>query len=593
MRACAPSSTEAGRRQGAARAAVASLVVVVLGGLASCVGCEGVERRPFEAATSAAPDASPPPTPPLEGGAPLGSCEELRVREAPIGCEYIVFPTFDGSYSNEGCTAVFLSNPTDRPARIEVVRDGKRLDLDPSARLVSTTLTQEPGYVSVQGGELPPGASMAIALVQGSLGQFPVTEDWGHCPFPALVDESHRDSHDVSDVLAFRVRSNAPVFATYFHPYAFGWTDNGFTSSTALRSAGSWGTRNVDIGVFRPGRPPVQHSKDGTPLYDDTTAFLALGTVQDARVSLVTSDGPRTIDVRAGHVVRLRRDDLLIGSSLTSDVPITAFVGARFSLLPYDTWAPDAILDQVPTPRAWASEYAAVRYPDRYEDVPDLAIYRLIADEDGTVFTYEPSKPDGAPEKLDAGQLGVFITGESFVVRSQDAGHRFHATVAMTSYELIQPQEEWERGIQGRGDPELLNLVPRSEFANRFAFMTDHTYPDAHLVLVRAKEDGRFFDVTLGCAGTVTGWKPLGNGDTFETTTVTLSKGKFEPQVYPGGTCHNGPHTMESDGPFTGYVWGWGHEGAIDLEPPRDGGGVSFGFALYGVRKVKDAGSAR
>jgi hypothetical protein len=234
-----------------------------------------------------------------------------------------------------------------------------------------------------------------------------------------------------------------------------------------------------------------------------------------------------------------------------------------------------------------------VRYPNRYEDAPDVAIYRLIAEKDGTMLTYEPSPPEGAPEKLDAGQLGVFITGESFVVRSQDDAHPFHATVAMTGCEQVQPERERITGIAGRGDPELVSLVPRSEFANRFAFMTDHTYPDVHLVLVRAKENGAFHDVTLGCAGTVTGWKPLGKGDTYETTTVTLSKGKFEPQVYPGGTCHNGPHTMRSDGPFTGYVWGWGHEGAIDLEPPRDGGGVSFGFALYGLPSSVAPGPGR
>ena len=306
---------------------------------------------------------------------------------------------------------------------------------------------------------------------------------------------------------------------------------------------------------------PCSTPRTETPYYDDTRAFLALGTVQDARVSLLTSDGPRTsrrprgarrtLDARrSAHRVaahRRRTDHGLRRSEVQP--PSLGYLGGRCdSGSGSDTARVGERIRRRPLPR-----------PLRRH--ADLAIYRVIADKDGTVFTYEPSKPDGAPEKLDAGQLGVFITGESFVVRSQDAGHRFHATVAMTSYELIQPHEEWERGIQGRGDPELLNLVPRSEFANRFAFMTDHTYPDAHLVLVRAKEDGRILDMTLGCAGTVTGWKPLGNGDTFENDSVTLSKGKFEPQVYPGGTCHNGPHTMQSDGPFTGYVWGWGQRG--------------------------------
>jgi hypothetical protein len=445
------------------------------------------------------------------------------------------------------------------------------------------TLTQGAGYSPLVASELPPGASMAIALVQGSLAQFPVNDNWGQCPFPALVDDGHRGAHDVSDVLAFHVRSNEPVFAAYFHPYSCGWTDNGFTASSALRSVGSWAARNVDIGVYKPGRPALQHNRNGDPVPDDTTPFLALGSLSDAHASLQLVEGTSMVDIPSGHVIRLRRDDVLIGSSITSDVPIAAFVGSRFSLLPYNTGGADPILSQVPPPPAWSSEYAAVRYPNRYEDATDVAIYRIIAEKDGTTLSYEPSRPEGAPERLDAGQLGVFLTSESFVVRSQDDAHRFLATVAMTGCEQVQPEQERVTGIAGRGDPELVSLVPRSEFANRFAVVTDRPYPDVHHGLGRAEATGVYHDVNLACAGVVTGWKPLGKGDTYETATVTLSKGKFEPVVYPGGTCHNGPHTMQSDGPFTGYVWGWAHDGAIDLEPHRDGGGVSFGFALYGI----------
>lgn len=579
MRATPPRLRSAVRAR--ARGGLAFAFVAALGALPSCAGCGDAGRPAFEATASDAEAGPAQPLPPAEGGGPLTTCEEATARGAPLGCDYLIFSVPDGSYPNAGCTAVLVSNPGERPARIEVLRDGKVADIADAAHIVLPA-SNGPSYAPVVGGELPPGASIAIALVQGSLAQFPATESWGECPFPAIVDEGHVGLHDVSDVLGFHVRSSEPVFATYFHPYAFGWTFNVFTSSTALRSAGSWDTRNVDLGVFMPGRPTVQHEREGNPIYDDMAGFVALGSSSDARVSMIGPDGPSTVDVRAGHVVRVRRDDLFIGSRIESDVPVAAFVGTRLSFLPYDTGGADPLLNQVPPPRAWASEYAAVRYPNRYEDVPDVAIYRFVADKDGTTLSYEPSRPDGAPEKLDAGQLGVFLTGDSFVVRSQDQAHPFYASVAMTSYERIQPEREWDSGIQGRGDPELVGLVPRKEFANRFAFVTDQ-YPDVHLVLVRAKESGIFHDVTLGCAGTVTGWKPLGSGDTYETTSVTLSAGKFEPQVYPGGTCRNGPHTIQSDGPFTGYVWGWGHEGAIDLQPPRDGGGVSFGFALYGL----------
>lgn len=557
----------------------------------ACTGCgdEGGRGGFASLSTDAGADEQARLDP--EAAAPLSACEAARARGLALGCEYLVFPVPDGSSSNEGCTAVLLSNPTDSPARIEVSRDGQVLDLKDAARMVSTTLTVDPGYVPLEDATLPPGASAAIALVQGELAQFPLTEDLGECPMRALVDESHRGAHDVSDVLAFRIRATMPVFATYFSPYVYGWTWWAPLSSTALRSVGSWDAHNVDVGVFEPGRPLVQHRRNGDAIYDDMAAFLAIGSARDARVTVEGRAQP--VDVPAGHVIRLRRDDLLIGSAVTSDAPVAVFVGSRLSFLPYDTGASNPILSQVPPPRAWGSEYAAVRYPDRYDEVPDVAIYRILAEQGGTKLTYEPARPEGAPESLDAGELGVFMTGASFVVRTQDDAHRIYASVAMTGYEQIQPAGEAARGIAGRGGPELVGLVPRSEFAHRFAFMTEHLYPDVHLVLVRAKDAAGFHDVTLGCAGTVTGWTPLGSGNAYETTTVTLSKGKFEPQVYPGGTCHTGPHTMQSEGLFTGYVWGWGHDGAIDLEPPRDGGIASFGFALYGLTRDDALGAAR
>lgn len=550
------------------------------------MSCGSDSERPGFTPDSGAHEADAS-VPPIEGGQSLSACDEARLRVSPVGCEYLVFTVPDGSSSNEGCTALFLSNPSERPARIEIVREGKALDITASTRLVSTTMTLAPGYEPLQGGELPPGASAVVALHESSGPQFPITEAWGECPFPALVDESNSGYHWVGNVPAFQVRTSEPVFATYVYPYAYSWKGTtwkgfGVPSSTALRSSGSWGTSNIDVGMFIPGRPVPQHEREGNPIYDDMAAFLAIGSVQDAKVRVSSSNGMEEIDVPAGRVIRLTRDDRFIGSAITSDVPIATFVGARLALLPYNYGEANAILDQVPSPAAWGSEYAGVRYPDRYPGVNDTAIYRIIGAKDGTKLSYEPSKPDGAPDTVSAGQLAMFMTGSEFVVHSQDDEHHFHMTVAMTSSEYVQPDEEWKTGATGRGGPELVSLVARKEFARRFAFMTEHSYSDVHLVLVRAKENGIFHPVTLGCAGIVTGWRPLGAGDTYETTTVTLSAGRFEPQVYSGGTCHNGPHTIQSNGPFTGYVWEWTNEKATGLDPP-EAGAVSLGFALYGL----------
>lgn len=139
------------------------------------------------------------------------------------------------------------------------------------------------------------------------------------------------------------------------------------------------------------------------------------------------------------------------------------------------------------------------------------------------------------------------------------------------------------------GDPELIAVTPSLDFAYRFAFTTEHQFADTYLVLIRRRGAmGVFSDVRLDCAGTLEGWKPIGSADDYETLTVPLSRGNFESQSFPGGSCTLGAHTMTSDGPFTGYLWGWTHEGVDGLEEGDDGSGRSYGFALFGIEPEPD-----
>lgn len=58
-------------------------------------------------------------------------------------------------------------------------------------------------------------------------------------------------------------------------------------------------------------------------------------------------------------------------------------------------------------------------------------------------------------------------------------------------------------------------------------------------------------DVNLDCAGTLTGWAPLGP---YEYTRVDMVTGNF--QSVNG--CSNGRHEISSEAPFGVTVWGWG-----------------------------------
>jgi hypothetical protein len=73
-------------------------------------------------------------------------------------------------------------------------------------------------------------------------------------------------------------------------------------------------------------------------------------------------------------------------------------------------------------------------------------------------------------------------------------------------------------------------------------------------VVVRSSSNGGFQDVSLDCAGTLTGWQPIGTSGTYEYTRVDLVTGNFVPQ----GGCNNGRQQMTSMTPFGLTVWGWG-----------------------------------
>jgi len=83
-------------------------------------------------------------------------------------------------------------------------------------------------------------------------------------------------------------------------------------------------------------------------------------------------------------------------------------------------------------------------------------------------------------------------------------------------------------------------------------FFADPTYPETNLVVIRAPgSDSAYHDVTLDCAGPISGWQTVGN---FQWTRVDLMTGNF----MNVGSCSTGRHEIHSDAPFGLQVWGWG-----------------------------------
>ncbi|MGH7436347.1 MAG: IgGFc-binding protein, partial [Polyangiaceae bacterium] len=168
------------------------------------------------------------------------------------------------------------------------------------------------------------------------------------------------------------------------------------------------------------------------------------------------------------------------------------------------------------------------------ESVP----WRLVGAVDGTLLTDDPAAPAGAPSTLKLGQVVELDSPGPFVVSSQDDKHPFYFAAHMTG------------GGAGTtlGDPETVNLVAPAQFLQRYVFFTDPTYGYTDLVVVRPKSGAK--DVTLDCAGALTGWQPVGARYEYTRVDVQWSGAAV-------GGCDNGRHQMTSAAPFGVTVWGF------------------------------------
>jgi hypothetical protein len=231
----------------------------------------------------------------------------------------------------------------------------------------------------------------------------------------------------------------------------------------------------------------------------------------------------------------------LLGSVISSDKPIG--VWGEQKCINVDAYACDAAHEQIPPVRAFGSEYVYARYRDRVQGMVETPPVRITGAVAGTMLTYEPM-PMGAQATVGQGESFEVRSAEPFIVKSQDDKHPFYVAAYMGG----------GAAYQNRGDPEFVNVVPTGQYLQDYLFFTDPTYPETNLVFVRKKGKKGFGDVTLDCFGKLTGWKPVGNGATYEYTRFDVSTGNF----MGNGNCNNGANHASSDAPFALTIWGWG-----------------------------------
>ncbi len=496
-------------------------------------------------------------------GACVDPCTAAELSKGSVGCSFWTLPPDEPGHSAGSCFAAMVANTWDRPVTISAEYGTDPLDLSQSI-FTATQTGNTTSYTKVDGA-LPPGQVALVFLSERrpapeKLGW---VQDFSRCP-DGVVGAYNGDPlvHGTARTKAFSIKTDAPVSAYSIYPY--GGASTFYPTATLLLPTSSWSTDYIAINAW----PAMRATIDGVHKVIGYPTLQIVATTDDTEVRLVPrSDVYDGVDVTGGaqgrllkwklsrgQVLQITQPDELTGSPIQSDKPIGVFGGSRCTYVPADdVQACDALQQQLPPLAQWGTEYALVPYHgrmsgdvDQRENVP----YRLVGAVEGTVLTYDPAKPIGAPETLRAGEVVAFQTDQLVVVRSQDTEHPIYASVLMTG-------ADYYGGALGvtNGDPDFVNLVPTDQFLDHYVFFADYTFPDTTLTLVRRRTQNGFLPVEVDCVGEVKNFRPLGTSGEYELAWVDLTKGF----AAASGTCGAGRHEAKSDGPFTISVWGMGY----------------------------------
>lgn len=509
------------------------------------------------------------------GGRCVDACTAAALENGSVGCDFWTLPPTTDTPSRGACFTAIVTNTWDRGVTVSAEYDGGPLDISKSI-YVARRENEQPVYTRLEG-PLPPGevGLVFLAYKEGSTAV--------PCPegvTPALSIDPI--THGTALTKAFHIQTDAPVSAYSISPY--GGATSFEPTATLLLPVSAWAKNYVAIvpefdsvdvdGSYPPlvGKRNLQivASEDDTEVRIKPTVDIE-GSVD---VPGTPAGVPHSWTLAKGQVLQLAQDSLS-GSPIESTKPVGVFGGSHCTFMPAKSAYCDMLQQQIPPLVQWGTQYAVVPYPSRIvgniPDVPEVVPYTIVGAADGTQLTYEPSRPRGAPETLQHGEVASFTTDAFFVVKSQDSKHPIHVNVYMTG-------ARWNQDIGGStttGDPEFVNVPAADQYLDRYVFFADFTYPETGITVVRRKTANGFLPVELTCGGEIPDFQPLGTSGQFEYAWLRLTRGFTEPFAKDGCTNY-GRQEAHSDGPFAITVWGtgafasYGYVGGTGLRPIND-----------------------
>jgi IgGFc binding protein len=460
------------------------------------------------------------------------ACQAAVTSKQSVGCEY--YATDMDQESTGLCFAAFVANTWNAAAHIQVDFAGSSLPVATFARIPSgagPTLTYG-AYDAVAG--LAPGEVAILFLAGLTTGTVP-------CPAPAATGTGGQ-IFAASDIgSAFHITTDVPVVAYEINPYGGG--SAAVTGASLLLPTSAWDRNYVAVTVseydLHGPSMNIIAAEDATEVVMLPKAAIAGG----GQLPAGPANQPYTFTLNAGQQAQFSQLADLTGSIIQTSKPVGFMAGQPCMRAPFGVDYCDHGEQMIPPIRALGSEYVGVMFRPRVTG--DEAIWRVVGVVDGTELTY--SSDVGGPAALTLGQAVDFTTDQPFQVQSQDATHPFMLFTYMSG-------SQWDQlsDLGGYGDPDFVISVPPQQYLSSYVFFTDPTYPETNLVLVRALNAGKTFDdVTLDCAGVLTGWQPVGD---YEWTRIDLIRHDFMNQ----GNCSTGRHQITSKSPFGLWVWGWG-----------------------------------
>jgi len=491
----------------------------------------------------------------------VDACLSAELSKGSVGCSFYTVPPEDALRQTPSCFAAFIANTWETTVHVTAEHGGAPFDIS-RAIYSAQKVGDEVSYTRLTDG-VPPGGVAIIFLSHGTPNK--LTEpDHAPCPVePAILEDPM--VHGTAIERAFQLKTDAPISAYSIYPY--GGASSHLSTATLLLPVSAWDTNYVAISAPAPrmdwngSRPEslVPTSLQIVAAEDDTEVRILpkVDVVDGIGVQGAAAGEPQSYMLSKGQVLQFAQLADLTGTAIEASRRVGVFGGSECTPVPTVGATCDYLQQQIAALSQWGSQYVLAPYPTRTHSVADTdrrerVIWRLVGAVNGTELTYDPARPAGAPETLEAGEVSTFRTDEIVTVASQDAEHPFYASVFMTSAGSYSPYVN-----RAQGDPDYVNVVPADQFLDRYVFFTDHTYPETGLTIVRRKTARGFLPVELECAGPIEGFQPVGNSGEYELAWVDLAS-SGRPLTFPKGTCDYGRQEAKSEGPFSVTVWGVG-----------------------------------